>query len=94
VSTTHVVGPQVVFGKLDRAIQRCAICGEKLDDYRPSRIAIVGTSGAPSGLPSFGEGRLLRVSDGNPKSFVDVGDFVNDPLPDDFCLSLVEQESP
>lgn len=90
MTTTHVVGPQVRFSKLDRVIQRCAVCGEKLDDYRPSRIAIISSDGDCS-LPSFAEARLLRVTEGTPKSFVDVGDFINDPLPDDFCLKLVEE---
>ena len=89
MTVTHVVGPVVVFSKLDRVIQRCAVCGEKIEDYRPSRIAIVSSDGN-NDLPQFPECKLLRVTEGNPKSFVVVGDFINDPLPDDFCLALVE----
>ena len=90
MSVTHVVGPVVAFVKLDRVIQRCAVCGEKLEDFRPSRIAISSTDGN-SRMPQFPEAHLVRVTEGNPKSFVMLGEFVKAELPDDFCLSLVEQ---
>jgi hypothetical protein len=89
-SVTHVVGPYVVFRALDRIIQRCAICGEKLEDIRPSRVAVVSTNGN-NDLPIFPEGHLIRVTEGNPKEFVILGDFAKGLLPDDFCLSLVEE---
>lgn len=89
-TTTHVAGPLVGFEKLDRAIQRCAVCGEKLEDMRPSRVMVMSTNGDNS-IPRFAEAHLIRVSYGeNPKSFIDLGDFREAELPDDFCLKLVE----
>ena len=92
MSTTHVAGPQIGFRKLDRAIQRCAVCGEKLDDLRPSRIMVACTRpGDVPTIPSFPEAHLIRVTEGNPKRFEVLGDFRTADLPDDFCLSLVEE---
>lgn len=90
MSTTHVAGPVVEFKKADRFIQRCMVCGEALIKMIPSRVvfAAVGPlAGEVSKLSHWGIGRLVRI-DGNYHS--DVGDFEKDPLPDDFCLSLVE----
>lgn len=89
MSTTHVAGLVVKFRVLDRVIQRCAVCGEKLEDLRPSRIAVCSTD--DRGLPVFGEGRLVEVIDGNPRSFIDCGDFETAELPENFCLALVER---
>lgn len=89
MSVTHVAGPCVIFGKADRLIQRCAVCGYKLEDVHPSRLAFPTTD--ERGLPKFGEGRMIQVNEGNPKRFLDVGDFQTGTLPDDFCLSLVEE---
>ena len=91
MSVTHVVGPMIGFKELDRVIQRCAVCGEKLEDYHPSRIAIQITEGSGACLPMFPEAKLLRVQEGNPKSYTVLGDFETYPLPEDFCLSLVEE---
>ncbi len=90
-TTTHVAGPVVQFGKLDRVIQRCAVCGEKLEDLRPSCIMVASTDEKDRGIPQFAEAHLIRVTEGNPRGFVDLGDFTKEPLPDDFCLSLVER---
>jgi len=89
-STTHVAGPLVGFRKLDRAIQRCAVCGEKLEDLRPSRVSVFSSDGCNE-LPQFPEAYLVRVTPGNPKAFHVIGDFREVDLPDDFCLRLVEE---
>lgn len=93
MSVTHVAGPVVFFGKADRVIQRCAVCGDMLTHIRPSRIAVLGKKEVTiDDLPHFGEGRLITVVDGNPRQFTDVGGFADNPdLPDDFCLELVEE---
>lgn len=91
MSVTHVVGPLVGFSKLDRVIQRCAVCGEKLEDMRPSCVAVARPDGEHgTHIPEFPEAHLLRVTEGNPKSFIVLGKFTEGELPDDFCLELVE----
>lgn len=90
MSTTHVAGPLIGFTKLDRAIQRCAVCGYKLEDLIPSRISIVSTDGN-NDIPQFAIAHLIRVEEGNPKHFSDLGHFATEDLPDDFCLNLVEK---
>jgi hypothetical protein len=91
MSVTHVAGPMVGLVKLDRAVQRCALCGYKLEDFRPSRIAVASTAGAPDQIPQFPERHLIRVSGDNPRHFIVLGDFVDTDLPEDFCLALVEE---
>ncbi len=90
MSVTHVAGPVVRFNKLDRLIQRCAICGYKLEDLIPSCVLVASINGNDE-LPSFEECHLIRVTEGNPKHFEDLGNFVTATLPDDFCLPLVER---
>lgn len=90
MSTTHVVGPAVQFNKLDRFIQRCAVCGYKLEDLIPSCVMVSSTDDN-NDIPCFAEAHLLRVTEGNPKHFEDLGNFTTTDLPDDFCLSLVER---
>lgn len=89
MTTTHLAGPVVTFGKLDRLIQRCAVCGEKLEDLRPSCVSVMSKNGNNE-LPQFAEAHLIQVTEGNPKRFLDLGDFTQVELPDDFCLRLVE----
>lgn len=92
MSVTHVAGPVVIFNKLDRVIQRCAVCGYKLEDLVPSRVAVLSTRGpSDGGLPQFDQAHLIRVTEGNPKHFEDLGNFTEVDLPDDFCLALVER---
>lgn len=96
-STTHVAGPWVGFKAEDRLIQRCMVCGEKLIDLKPSctHVAVPPENQDEKSIeryiPTFSPGRMIQVSEGNPKQFLDVGDFKVDPLPDDFCLALVEE---
>jgi hypothetical protein len=90
MSVTHVAGPAVGFRKLDRFIQRCAVCGAKLEDLRPSRVSMVSTDGR-NDLPQFPEAHLVRVTEGNPRHFEVLGEFTKADLPDDFCLDLVEE---
>jgi hypothetical protein len=89
MSVTHVAGPSIHLVKLDRLVQRCALCGAKLEDIRPSCIAIASTNGDRS-LPQFVARHMIRVTEGNPRHFEDLGDFIDADLPDDFCLELVE----
>jgi hypothetical protein len=91
MTTTHLAGPLVVFSKLDRAIQRCAVCGEVLEDMQPSCISVVSTRSDDHGLPQFAEAHLIEATEGNPKQFLDLGDFTKVDLPNNFCLALVER---
>lgn len=82
-TTTHLAGPVVGFRSLDRVIQRCALCGIALDDYRPSCVAT--SDGAPP--PKFAEGNLIRIAEfEGGRHCSDLGDFTTQPLPEDFCL--------
>ena len=90
-TTTHIAGPLVRFRDIDRAIQRCAVCGEKLEDIRPSCTAVLSTRG-DSSLPQFPQAHLVRVSgDEACKRFEVLGGAEVVGLPDDFCLRLVEE---
>jgi len=91
VSTSHIAGIVVGIESADIWIQRCAMCGEVLQDLHPSRCAF--ESSDDHTLPQFAVGGVYRVTDGNPTQFIFLGDF-NDlsGLPNDFCLPLVERE--
>lgn len=78
--TTHLAGPTWNFE--GRIIQRCAVCGEKLVDFDPSRCAI--SEGGTVAV--WKEADLIEV-EGNRSSRV--GEYPN-CLPDNFCLELVE----
>ncbi len=86
MSVTHLAGPLVGFRKLDRVIQRCCWCGDKLMDYKPSETP-VADNGDP---PAFTCGHLIQVRGKNPEHFRDIGPFVSTEVPDDFCYQLVE----
>lgn len=90
MSVTHVAGPLIGFRRQDRAIQRCAVCGEKLEDLHPSRIVVMSTDGNNE-IPQFPVAHLVTVTEGNPKRFDVLGPFETTDLPDDFCLALVEE---
>lgn len=88
-SVTHVAGPYVGIDK--RAVQRCLWCGFKLVDTK-GQMSLVGPNGEPP-RPCFWETlALVRVTGGNPTSYVAVGKFDDEEtkLPDDFCQDLVE----
>lgn len=90
MSTTHVAGIAIGIKSADLFVQRCALCGEVLQDCRPSRMAV--PEGSDRGLPEFAVGGLYRITKGNPTSFIFVGDFAEvEELPDDFCLPLLER---
>jgi hypothetical protein len=89
MTTTHLAGPVIHFQ--GRVIQRCAVCGEKLEDYHLNRIAVISTCGNTE-PPHFAEAHCIQVSEGNPKRFLDLGAFTEiETIPDDFCISLVEE---
>lgn len=90
MSTSHVAGIAVGIWSADIFIQRCALCGEVLQDLRPSRLAV--PDGDYRGLPEFKAAGVYRVTQGNPTSFIFLGDFAKIALPDDFCLPLVERQ--
>lgn len=95
MSVTHVSGIVVFIQR--RAIQRCAICGEKLIDQKN---LIVGS------MPEFAERDYIainRMCNGPEPEFWDVGSLVRcdgenqfpvelrpGRLPDDNCCDLVE----
>jgi hypothetical protein len=85
VSTTHVAGPTITVA--GRKIQRCSVCGEKLCDSLNVAMP-VGPGGEEPTFPTWETGRLVRVTDGNPRSEVLLAD--TDRLPDDSCIDLVE----
>ena len=83
-SVTHVAGPLIKVGP--RIVQRCPVCGEKLNDSRD--LANAASSDGPPEFLSWVEGALVQFQ-GARQSVV--GDFFQvTPLPDDFCLELVE----
>lgn len=85
-SVTHVAGPLVAVK--GRIVQRCPVCGEKLSDNRDSKsFASVHAGPAPE-FAAWTEGALVQFQ-GARQSVV--GDFFQEgPLPNDFCLELVE----
>lgn len=82
--TTHIAGPLIILGGMDRAIQRCVVCGHKLLDYRPS-----GTSCVPgSTLPQHPFGQYITVTQHGVRigsNFMEAADY-----PATFCIVLVE----
>lgn len=91
MSVTHVAGISIGIKSVDLWIQRCALCGEVLQDLKPSRIFV--PEGEDMKPPEFKVGGLYRITQGNPKSFIFLGDFAEiQRLPDDFCFSLLERQ--
>lgn len=82
-SATHLAGPVVVIN--GRIIQRCAVCGEKLRDNLGEQ-APMKPDGSPPEFHAWEEAALVQVA-GNRASRIGS---LNDDLPDDFCLALVE----
>lgn len=85
MAIVHVAGPVVGIGT--RIIQRCAVCGDKLADN--IRVAMpLNPDGSLPSFPTWKEGDLIEF-DGHRQNVV--GNFGEDgPLPDDFCIILVE----
>ena len=85
VSTTHIAGPAIT--ACGRVVQRCSLCGEKLCDSK-NVMAPTGPNGEPPTFPTWEQGRLVRVTRGNPTAWHLLPD--TDKLPDDSCIDLVE----
>lgn len=84
-SVTHVAGPVAVIE--GRQIQRCVVCGDKLCDSRGAMMPVNPDGSAPT-FPTWEQGALVQC-EGSRQSVV--GSFFDEgPLPDDFCLVLVE----
>lgn len=87
-TVTHVAGPVVAIG--NRAVQRCALCGEKLLDNL-NQAAPMNPDGTPPKFCTWEQAALVQFTvDTNPRRELLVGDFRKDILPADFCLRLVE----
>lgn len=84
-SVTHLAGPVVTIR--GRAIQRCVVCGEKLCDSL-NTAAPLESDGSEPIFPTWQEQAFVQM-EGNRTS--QVGNLRHTPLPDDFCLALVEQ---
>jgi hypothetical protein len=67
------------------------VCGEKLADNK-NQMGSVSEDGSPPEFLKWAEAHLIRVTPGCPELWEDIGDFRDDnvPVPDDFCLELVE----
>jgi len=85
MSTTHIAGPAITACR--RVVQRCSLCGEKLCDSK----GVMMSAGPDGRVPEFATwpvGRLVRVSVGQPTSYVLLAD--TDQLPPDSCIDLLE----
>lgn len=85
MSVTHITGLRVT--ACGRVIQRCAWCGEKLCDSQGVMMPLK-PDGSPPEFATWPSDRLLRVTEGNPRSFVLLPE--SDELPTDSCFELVE----
>lgn len=88
----HLAGNDVTIE--GRVIQRCLICGYKLVDVRLDRIMMMSTKEDDNRLPVFSVGHLIEVTEGNPTSYIDLGDTKQplfDASWDDCCINLVEE---
>lgn len=84
----HLAGPIVMID--GRLIQRCVVCGEKLLDSKNAMVAVPTNRQAEDDteLAHWEEGYLIEFSGSQQ---VALGMFESEgPLPDEFCLSLVE----
>lgn len=83
MSVTHVAGPFAIYK--GRGIQRCVICGEKLIDTKGIICLKEGTAFA-----AWPQGQLVRIEGKEATEWSGVGVFGTDPVPRDFCISMVE----
>ena len=81
---THLAGPTVVIN--NRAIQRCAICGQKLCDSK-GQMAPLNPDGSAPQFNAFAEKALVQVEAGQPTRYSVIGSLEdgNPHWPDDFC---------
>lgn len=84
-TVTHIAGMRIT--ACGRVVQRCALCGEKLCDSK-NTAAPLKPDGTPPDFPTWQEGRLVRVTPGNPTAYYLLDD--TDELPDDSCIELLE----
>lgn len=81
---THLAGPCVVIS--GRAIQRCAICGQKLADSK-GQDGPVGPNGEPPRFNAWAEKAFVQVESGNLTRYSVIGSLNDDKknFPEDFC---------
>ena len=80
---THLAGPVVAI--IGRAIQRCAVCGQKLADSK-GQMGPVGPNGEQPQFSAWPEKAMVQVESGNPTRYSVIGSLDDDNcLPDDFC---------
>lgn len=84
-SVTHLAGPVVTIQ--GRAIQRCAVCGEKLCDNL-NMAALLEEDGSEPIFPVWQEAAFVQMEGSRTSQ---IGSLRRDPIPPDFCLALVEQ---
>lgn len=85
-TTTHLAGPPISI--MERVIQRCAICGEKLCDNLNCAMPIEADGSIPL-FPVWRQGDFVQM-EGNRSSVI--GSIFADSggIPEDICLDLVE----
>ena len=86
-STTHVAAPYVALN--GRLIQRCAVCGEKLNDSK-NEMAPVRPDGSAQEPLHWPPMRLVRVTHGNPSRWEVLDEPADGKMPDDSCFDLIE----
>lgn len=85
MSVTHIAGPVITIG--DRKIQRCSVCGEKLNDNLAILLGRLAAIGEPPKFLSWPVGEPVRFD--GPAQFI-VPHKDGDHLPPDCCIALVE----
>lgn len=84
MSVVHIAGLETQIGHHLR--QRCGWCGAVIIDHDLTRIAVpAGQDPRPGTWPP---GRLVEVSDGNPRGSWTVRHADGDPLPPNACGAL------
>lgn len=86
-SVTHIAGAVIRLDGDCRVVQRCSLCGEKLCDSKNTAMP-QNKDGTWPEFPTWEVGRLVRVTPGNPMSYILLDD--TKKLPDDSCVELIE----
>ncbi len=86
-TVTHLAGPVITVS--GRVLQRCCICGEKLCDNARCAMALNPDGSAPE-FPTWEPGQLIRVTSGNPTHYAVISYPIDNQLPKDSCIDLVE----